>query len=226
MGRRIGWSYARTVTSTVILLLAATALALLDWWAVWRRNRRLESFAKPATMAALVGVAAVVGDVPGDARAWIVVGAVFGLAGDVALLGESEGAFMAGLGAFAVGHLAYAIGAVLVGFDPVWALAGAAFVVALLSYRFFDSTVPGARSQGGSVLAAAVLFYAAVISTMTVAAWATGAWLAAAGASMFVISDWVLGHQRFVGPLPGGRLAVIVPYHVGQALLIVGLATA
>jgi hypothetical protein len=42
----------------------------------------------------------------------------------------------------------------------------------------------------------------------------------------FAASDWVLGHQRFVGPLPGGRLSVMVPYHVGQALLIVGLATA
>jgi hypothetical protein len=35
----------------------------------------------------------------------------------------------------------------------------------------------------------------------------------------------VLGHRRFVGPLPGGRLAIMVPYHVGQALLIVGLTT-
>ena len=42
--------------------------------------------------------------------------------------------------------------------------------------------------------------------------------------SFLAFSDWVLGHRRFVGPLPGGGLAVIVPYHVGQALLIVGLA--
>jgi len=214
------------VTTTVFLLLAATAMALLDWWAVWRRKRRLEWFAKPATMAVLIGVAAMAGDASGDARAWIVIGAVFGLIGDVALLGDGETAFMSGLGAFAVGHLAYAVGAVLVGFDPVWALPGAAFVVALLSYRFVGRTVPGARAQGGPVLAGAVLFYAAVISTMTVTAWGTGAWLAAVGASMFAISDWVLGHQRFVGPLPGGRLSVIVPYHVGQALLIVGLVTA
>ncbi len=201
-------------------------MALLDWWAVLRGKRRLEWFAKPATMAVLVGVAAIAGDTTGDVRAWIVVGALFGLVGDVALLGEGEAAFMAGLGAFAVGHLAYAVGAVLVGFEPVWALSGAAFIVALLSYRFVGRTVPGARAQGGPVLAGAVLFYAAVISVMTVTAWATGAWLAAVGASMFAVSDWVLGHQRFVGPLPGRRLSVIVPYHVGQALLIVGLVTA
>jgi len=43
---------------------------------------------------------------------------------------------------------------------------------------------------------------------------------------LFAVSDWLLGYQRFVRPLPAGRLAVIVPYHVGQALLILGLATA
>ena len=32
--------------------------------------------------------------------------------------------------------------------------------------------------------------------------------------------------EPFVGSLPGGRVAVHVPYHVGQAMLIVGLATA
>ena len=37
---------------------------------------------------------------------------------------------------------------------------------------------------------------------------------------MFAISDWVLGHQRFVGPLPGGRLSVIVPYQVGQQVKV------
>jgi uncharacterized membrane protein YhhN len=146
--------------------------------------------------------------------------------GDVALLGGSEQAFMSGLGAFAVGHLAYVGAAVAVGFDAPWAVPGVAFMLAMLAFRFAPRTVPGARREGGPVLAGAVVFYACVISAMVITAWATTAWVAAAGAMLFAISDWVLGHQRFVGPLPGGRLAVMVPYHVGQALLIVGLATA
>ena len=59
---------------------------------------------------------------------------------------------------------------------------------------------------------------------MTLTAWGTGIVLAGVGATLFAVSDWVLGHRRFAGPLPGGRLAVMVPYHVGQALLIVGVA--
>lgn len=214
------------MTLTILFVGIAAVAALIDWWAVAKGNRALELLAKPGTMALLVVVAAVAGDAPGDVRAWLVIGAVFGLIGDVALLGDGETAFMAGLAAFAIGHLAYVISAALVGFDPVWALPGLAFMLVMLGFRFMSRTVPGARAHGGAVLAGAVMFYAAVISAMVVTSWATTALVAALGAMLFAASDWVLGYQRFVAPLPGRRLSVIVPYHVGQALLILGLATA
>lgn len=214
------------MSAWVVLLIAAAVAALADWWAVATGRRRVEHVAKPLTMALLVGVAATAGDPGGDVRAWLVVGAVLGLAGDIALMGDGEIQFMVGLGAFAFGHLGYAVAAVLIGFDPAWALIGAAFMVVLLSVRFATRTVPGARRVGGRVLAGAVVFYACVITAMVVTAWGTTAALAGVGAMAFALSDWVLGHSRFVGPLPGGRLSVMVPYHVGQALLIVGLARA
>lgn len=209
-----------------MLLVAAAAAASVDWWAVQTGRRDLERWLKPLTMALLVAVAATAGDLDGAGRALLVIGAVFGLVGDVALLGEGEQAFMVGLGAFAVGHLSYAGAAIAIELQPAWALPGVAFMLALLGFRFVSRTVPGARRAGGTVLAGAVVFYACVISTMVITAWATTAWVAAIGAMLFAISDWVLGHQRFAGPLPGARLAVMVPYHIGQALLIVGLATA
>lgn len=206
--------------------MASGVVAIADWWAVHAGRRDLERWLKPLTMALLVAVAATAGDLGGAGRVLLVVGAAFGLVGDVALLGDGEQAFMSGLGAFAVGHLAYVAAAVAVGFDAAWAAPGVVFMVAMLGFRFASRTVPGARRVGGQVLAGAVIFYACVISAMVITAWATTAWVAAAGAMLFALSDWVLGHQRFVGPLPGGRLAVMVPYHVGQALLIVGLARA
>jgi uncharacterized membrane protein YhhN len=214
------------VDSSWVLLVAAGVVALADWWAVQTGRRDLERWLKPLTMALLVAVAATAGDLHGLARALLVIGALSGLVGDVALLGQGEQAFMAGLGAFAVGHLSYAGAAIAIEFQPAWVLPGVAFMLALLGFRFMSRTVPGARRAGGTVLAGAVVFYACVISTMVITAWATTAWVAATGASLFALSDWVLGHQRFAGPLPGARLAVMVPYHVGQALLIVGLATA
>lgn len=210
----------------VVLLIAAAATALVDWWAVATGRRQVEYVAKPLTMALLVAVAATAGDPGGDVRGWLVVGAALGLVGDGALMADREGAFMVGLGAFALGHLAYAVAASAVGFEPAWALVGAAFMVVLLSFRFATRTVPGARRLGGPVLAGAVLFYACVITAMVVTAWGSAVLMAGVGAMAFAASDWVLGHERFVGPLPGGRMSVMVPYHVGQALLIVGLATA
>jgi uncharacterized membrane protein YhhN len=210
----------------LVLLIGAAIAALVDWWAVGSGRRSVELWAKPVTMAMLVGVAATAGDPPGDVRTWLVAGAVLGLVGDIALLGDGEATFMVGLGAFALGHLAYAVSAVSIGFELAWAVPGIVFMAMLLGFRFLTRIVPGARAMGGAVLAGSVLFYACVISAMVVTAWGTGAVLAGVGAMAFASSDWVLGHQRFVGPLPGGRLSVMVPYHVGQALLIVGLATA
>ncbi|HWL43469.1 MAG TPA: lysoplasmalogenase [Ilumatobacter sp.] len=218
----------------VALLVAAAAAGFVNWWAVSGPGsvlqRRVESVAKPLTMTLLVGVAATAGSPGGGVRVALVVGAVLGLVGDVALLGDSEPRFMAGLGAFALGHLAYAAAALQVGWSA-WALAGVAFMAVLLAVRFVTRILPGAKREGGSVLAGAVTFYGAVISVMVITAWAifdtaTPAWLAAVGAMSFAVSDWVLGHTKFAGPLPGGRLAVMVPYHLGQALLIVGVALA
>ncbi len=208
------------------LAVLGAAVVALDWWAVGAERRRLEVVAKPAVMLVLIAVIIAIPDVPGPVRTWLLVGAGLGLVGDVALLGDGETAFMAGLGSFALGHLAYVGAALTVGFEPAWALPGVAFGMALLGYRFLPLTMPGARAAGGGVLAGAVILYALVISFMVVTAWATTALLAAVGAMLFAVSDWVLGHRRFVGPLPGGRLGVMVPYHVGQALLVIGLATA
>jgi uncharacterized membrane protein YhhN len=218
----------------VLLLIAAGVAALTNWWAVsdppTARKPRVERWAKPITIALLVVVAATAGSPDNDVRITLVIGAVLGLVGDVAMLGDSEPRFMAGLGAFALGHFAYAAAAVQVDLTT-WALVGTAFMAALLAFRFVSRIVPGARSEGGGVMAGAVVFYGVVISLMVIAAWGmfatdSPAWLAAVGAMLFAISDWVLGHRKFAGPLPMGRLGVMVPYHLGQALLILGVALA
>jgi uncharacterized membrane protein YhhN len=209
----------------VALLVAAAAVAVADWWAVQTGRRAVERLAKPATMLLLVGVAATWGDVAGDVRAWLVAAAILGVGGDIALLGTGDGAFMAGLSSFAAGHLAYVVAASLLGLELVWTVPGIIVIGALLGYRFVTRTVAGAGRTGGNALAGAVVFYAVVITAMVVTAWGTGLLLAGLGATLFAVSDWVLGHRRFAGPLPGGRLAIMVPYHVGQALLIVGLAS-
>jgi uncharacterized membrane protein YhhN len=46
------------------------------------------------------------------------------------------------------------------------------------------------------------------------------------GAVLLFASDGILGWNRFVVPLRHGRLLTRIPYHLGQGLLILALATA
>ena len=47
----------------------------------------------------------------------------------------------------------------------------------------------------------------------------SGAW----GATVFAASDSILAVNRFVRPLAWAPVAVMVTYHVGQALIVAGL---
>uniref|UniRef100_UPI003564FD20 hypothetical protein n=1 Tax=Nocardioides sp. TaxID=35761 RepID=UPI003564FD20 len=72
-----------------LIWLAPTLLAFTDWWAVSRRDRRTEAWAKPATLLALLVVAAVLGAGDSGAGQWLLVALAFGALGDLALLSDS-----------------------------------------------------------------------------------------------------------------------------------------
>ena len=66
----------------------------------------------------------------------------------------------------------------------------------------------------------AVTVYMVVIGVMAGSAIAAGLPIAIAGALLFMLSDSMIAWNRFVAPFAGARLAIIVTYHVGQALLV------
>ncbi len=206
----------------VLLWVVPAGLALTDWVAVARRDARTESWAKPATLVALLVVAAVLGAAGSTAGTWLLVALAFGTLGDVALLGDSETRFRAGVAAFLVGHLAYLACFATLGLPrPGWAwLVLAVLVVTTVATR---GVVPATHAQGGLALSAPVAVYTLVIGAMLVTAWFTGEPLIALGATVFVASDSTLSIDRFVRPLPAGHLVVMVTYHVGQALVVLGV---
>lgn len=222
---RMSWQAAQVSPVALVLLILAVVVVGVDWWAVGTERRSVEVVAKPLTMALLVALAALAGHAEPTVRWLVVLGALFGLLGDTALLGEGTSWFLRGLAAFAVGHILYTAAAIVVGIGTI-AWIGVAITVVLFGYRFTSRTVPGACRQGGVVMMSAVILYAAVIGAMVIASVGTGLWLAAIGAVLFAVSDWVLGHRQFVDPTSFDRLAVMVPYHTGQALLILGLVLA
>ena len=200
-------------------------LALVDWYAVARDDRRTETWAKPATLLALILVALTYGATDSSAGAWLLVALAFGLAGDVLLLEESDTRFRLGLAAFLVGHLAFVASFVRLGLDP----AGWAWVSWLvLSVCFFATrrVVPATFLRGGRALAFPVAAYTVVIGAMVILAFDTGEVVIAIGATVFAASDSILAVNRFVSPRPGAPVAVMVTYHVGQALIVAGVLAA
>ena len=65
-----------------------------------------------------------------------------------------------------------------------------------------------------------------VISAMVITATGTRSWVAALGAMLFATSDSIIGYNRFVTSVESADLPIMVAYHGGQVLLILGLIAA
>jgi uncharacterized membrane protein YhhN len=206
--------------SAAVLLLATAVAAVADWVAVQRSTLVLEYAAKPLVMVGLIAVALAVRPVNPGQRGLFVVALALGLASDVFLMLPRD-MFLAGLVAALVEHIAYIAGFLTRGFHPL----GFAFAlaVALVSVATFLPPIYRAVRGSAPALAVPVLAYVAVFVVMVAAAGASGSLVALAGALLFFYSDAILAWNRFVRPLPHGRLFNIVPYHVGEALLVLSL---
>ena len=217
--------HAPRVTGTSLVWLLPAALAVVDWYAVWRGDRRTETWAKPAVLVALILTAVALGATDSAAGRWLMVALAFGLVGDVMLLGESERRFRLGLAAFLVGHLAFVVSFTRLGLAPAsWAWL--AWVVLLVSLLLTRQVAPATYVRSGWGLAAPVALYTVVIGAMVIVAFDTGEPLIATGAAVFAASDSVLAVDRFVSPKPWAPVVVMVTYHVGQALIIAGVLAA
>ncbi|TAL07715.1 MAG: hypothetical protein EPO00_08650, partial [Chloroflexota bacterium] len=199
------------------LLIGAGAVAMVDWYVVAQGDVRRERVAKPAVIAVLIA-AALLGDPEARPVSLLLAGALgASLFGDLLLLPPVR--FRAGLAAFLLAHVAY-LAAFLLGplhgpAAAIGAVVGVAVLLVLGRPILRGATAAGLRRPVGAYLAAIVV--------MAIAATASGSWVAAAGAWLFVTSDAVLGRRQFVDP-PASRdaaptwhrLGVMVPYHLGD----------
>jgi uncharacterized membrane protein YhhN len=206
--------------TTVVLLsiLAAAVVSLLR--AIRIEDRILEIVSKTVASASFVVLGAVrwsPGDVVG---AWFLCALAFCAAGDLLLLGTRS--FDAGLLAFLLGHALY-----IVGFN-------AALPVGSWSLPIL---VPIALAAGGAAIwlwphlgkrRAPVLAYIVAISIMV---WGSFSnlhrsslpWTAAAGASLFYLSDLAVARQRFVRESLVNRTIGLPIYYLGQLLLAISI---
>lgn len=204
-------------------------IAVADWFAVGTGDRRTEAVVKPAALLALTTAALAGGAAEEPAGLWLVGALLLGTVGDVLLLESSERRFLGGLSAFLVGHLAYVVSFALLGLSASWWLAGGVVALAL-SGLVAQRVLLATWTAGGPALAVPVALYTAVIGAMLVTGFATEQPLVAAGATVFVISDTVLALDRFARPArwrdPVPHVVVMVTYHLGQALIVLGVLAA
>jgi uncharacterized membrane protein YhhN len=212
------------VTTTLFVL--AAVLAVGDWLAVERRLTHLEYILKPLALALLVGAAATA-NLYFD-QWWVVAALGLGLLGDVGLmLSDDRKAgpdlpFLLGLGSFGLGHVCYIAAFLRFGIDGPHVVDGVLIVLGV-AVLCIGPVLSGARRVGGIELSVVVAAYAGLLSAMAVIAIGTGLLLTAIGGLLFLISDTLIGTQRFVRPLPHGDLAVMVTYHAAQILMVAGL---
>ena len=213
------------------LLPGSILVAILDWLAVWRGWRRVAYIAKPLTILLLFSWLVSRTGLQGSAL-WFGVGLLFSLAGDVFLMLPPR-FFMAGLASFSLVHLAYLAGFLAPcpgeGFLGVLALGVAILVAATLVIK---RIVSAQINRGLKRLVPPTVFYAILISLMLVSAlwtllrsdWSMwNAVLVSLGAILFYSSDLTNAWIRFVNPMRGGRVVVMITYHIGQVLLIGGV---
>ncbi|MDT9592594.1 lysoplasmalogenase [Nocardioides zeae] len=210
----------------VVVWCLFALIALANWAAVVRGDRRTEAVVKPAALLALTTAALAGGAADAHAGWWLVVALLLGTLGDALLLGDSDERFLAGLAAFLVGHAAYLVCFAMLGLHASgWLGAGVlAAAAALVASR---TVLPRVLREQGAVVALPVAAYSLVICAMLVAAWSTEHLLVGLGAAVFVASDTVLALDRFDRPArwvaPYPHLVVMVTYHLGQALVVLGV---
>ena len=221
-----GACLAAVTWATAVL---TAALALLNWIAVARGWFRLEWWTKLLTMVALIATVLLAGATDDAAGRWLVLALVLGLLGDLALLGDTEGRLLGGVAAFLLGHLAYLVCFATLGVSVRWWWPLVLVVLVATSWPT-RAVVPAAWRRGGAPLAVPLAAYTLVIAAMTVLAFLTGEPLLALGASLFVVSDSLialgLARNDFVQDEGSAHVAVMVTYHVSQALLAVGVLLA
>lgn len=210
-------------------LAITLVVAVIDWVTVVKMWQKLEYIAKPAVMIALIAWLASEGGFQGHLL-WFTLGVIFSMAGDVFLMLPRD-LFIPGLVSFLLAHVFYIIG--INDVLPSLTLPGVILllIVAVTAAQIYRRVATSLKAKGLANLKMPVLAYTCVISVMLLSALLTlvgTAWVASAaitvslGALLFFLSDAVLAWNKFVAPIPNGRIINITSYHLGQVGIVLG----
>lgn len=151
----------------------------------------------------------------------VAAGLVAGAVGDLCLV--LPGAFLPGMGAFALGHAFYVSAFLRWNSAPTLPL--------LLPVAIFCSIGLSLMLPGAGAMALPLAVYVVIIGGMLWRAAACAAtprddfvaqWAFVAGAVLFAVSDFLIGLNRFMQPIAGTAVPIILSYWAAQALIAIG----
>jgi uncharacterized membrane protein YhhN len=209
------------IACTVICIVALLGLLRSEQTA----SARGRYLSKPLASLAFIVVALTLGALDsGTYGYWIAAGLVLGAVGDVALMFESERAFLVGLVAFLLGHVAYVVA--LSGVTPLvawiapWTLAPLVSSALVLRWLW-----PHLGKMRGPVIAYVLVITAMVVGALAVqtsarvALDARAALLLTVGALLFFVSDIAVARNKFVSPGVVNRMWGLPAYYAAQLLI-------
>lgn len=218
--------------------LAASAgyltLAAVDSYLAGRKGtaaRRARRVTKPLLMPTLAtSTRLAVGENNSGLTRGVQVAQLFSWGGDVALLGRGRSSFLTGVGSFFAAHLAYIAGFATVK-DPRAGVDAPGAKAAAVTWATAAPVMAVAAGRQDPNLRVPIAAYAAVLSTMFATSTMLSGDLRAsarrrilAGTSLFLLSDSLLGAQKFLRnePSPVLETAVMATYATGQWLIAEG----
>tara|TARA_R110000850_G_scaffold191091_5_gene317278 strand:+ start:399 stop:1124 length:726 start_codon:yes stop_codon:yes gene_type:complete len=201
------------------LLMAAISAGLAIYCEERAQGRhRAFYLLKPLTTLLILFAALCAGDSDPEYQRWICVGLALSMLGDIALMFEGDGWFMAGLSSFLVAHVlfvvAFALDGVALPALQYWipAAGGSLFLLWLLP-RTGKLLVP-------------VVVYVLALTAMSLAAGTrleirgdTSALLALAGAIIFLVSDAALSVCQFGGAYRRAQFLILSTYFLAIGLI-------
>ncbi|HNS49676.1 MAG TPA: lysoplasmalogenase [Anaerolineae bacterium] len=203
-----------------VLFGAVSALV----WARRTDHRLVEYISKPFSTLLVIAIALLALGQPGvmPAYTWVIaLGLLLSLGGDVSLMLRTNRWFLIGLVLFLLAHVAYSVAfSMRSGFQPAdWIVALVLLAIGAAIYAYLR---PGLGRMRGPVLMylAVILFMVSRgVSTLFGSAFSpTQAWLIAAGAVLFMLSDLLLAINRFRRPFKAEAYGLYL-YYAGQLLI-------
>jgi uncharacterized membrane protein YhhN len=198
---------ALTVVATAALLVAEARGSQPGKWAT-----------KPLASAGFLVAAVGAGAVGSGYGRVVVAGLALSMVGDVLLIPKSKQAFLGGLVAFLLGHVAFAVAFALRGLDAGRALVALA-VIALVSGLAWRWLSPHVEARMRVPVAAYVVVISSMVATAAGASVHPGGLVGLVGALMFYGSDLAVARNRFVSPGFVNRAWGIPLYFAGQLVI-------